>query len=187
MEEEATSIDDVVVVAYGTASRASLTGSVASVKGDAIEKRPTTSATAALEGAAPGIQVNSSYGQPGNDPTIRIRGFGSVNGTNNPLYVIDGVPYGGNISDLNSTDIESISVLKDAASAALYGNRASNGVILITTRQGRKDKLTLNLTMKQGIYERGIKEYDRLGIKDWMEVQWRGLKNSGMKIGRAHV
>ncbi len=180
MEEEATSIDDVVVVAYGTASRASLTGSVASVKGDAIEKRPTTSATAALEGAAPGIQVNSSYGQPGNDPTIRIRGFGSVNGTNNPLYVIDGVPYGGNISDLNSTDIESISVLKDAASAALYGNRASNGVILITTRQGRKDKLTLNLTMKQGIYERGIKEYDRLGIKDWMEVQWRGLKNSGM-------
>ena len=127
------SLDDVVVVAYGTANKESLTGSVAVVGAQEIEDRPVTSVTAALEGNAPGVQVNNSVGQPGAAPSIRIRGFNSVNGTSSPLYVVDGVPYTGSIADLNPADIESMSVLKDAASSALYGNRGANGVILITT------------------------------------------------------
>ena len=90
---------------------------------------------------------------------------------------MDGVPYGGNISDLNPADIESISVLKDAASAALYGNRASNGVILITTKKGKQGKMNVSLDIKQGTYSRGIPEYDRLGVNDWMHMQWEQLKN----------
>ena len=105
-------LDEVVVVAYGTASKQSLTGSVASIDAKELELRPVTSATSALEGTAPGIQVNSSYGEPGSNKTqIRIRGFGSVNGTNEPLIVVDGVPYNGDITDINSDDIESMSVM----------------------------------------------------------------------------
>ena len=180
LEEDATDIENVVIVAYGTATRASLTGAVAQVKADEIEKRPTSSVTSALEGTTTGVQVNNTFGEPGSEPTIRIRGFGSVNGSNSPLYVVDGVAFGGNISDLNPADIESISVLKDASSAALFGNRASNGVVLITTKQGRKDKLSVNVAVKQGFYQRGIAEYDRLDADPWMETMWRGAKNYAM-------
>lgn len=128
--------------------------------------------TSTLEGASPGIQVNSSYGEPGFSPDIRIRGFGSINGSNNPLYVVDGTIFGGSISDLNPADIESVNVLKDAASASLYGNRAANGVILITTKRGQSNKLNVRLNTKQGVYTRGIAEYDRLGPNDWMETMF---------------
>jgi TonB-dependent SusC/RagA subfamily outer membrane receptor len=131
-------LDEVIVVAYGTANKESLTGSVAVVGAKEIEDRPVTTATAALEGNAPGVQVNNTYGSPGSEPSIRIRGFSSVNGSNAPLYVVDGVPYESGISDINPADIESISVLKDAASSALYGNKGSNGVILITTKKAKK-------------------------------------------------
>ncbi|WP_296259086.1 SusC/RagA family TonB-linked outer membrane protein [uncultured Phocaeicola sp.] len=170
-------LDEVVVVAYGTASKQSLTGSVASIDAKELELRPVTSATSALEGTAPGIQVNSSYGEPGSNKTqIRIRGFGSVNGTNEPLIVVDGVPYNGDITDINSDDIESMSVLKDAASAALYGNKAANGVILITTKRGKDSKLNVRVNVKQGIYNRAIPEYDHMGINDWMETMRLGYK-----------
>ena len=132
-------LDEVVVVAYGTASRQSITGAVASIDSKKLEMRPVTEVTGTLEGAAPGIQVNNSYGEPGSDKSeIRIRGFGSVNGTNAPLIVVDGSPYGGSLNDINPQDIESISVLKDASSAALYGNKAANGVIMITTKNGSR-------------------------------------------------
>ena len=134
-------LDEVVVVAYGTASRQSITGAVASIDSKKLEMRPVTEVTGTLEGAAPGIQVNNSYGEPGSDKSeIRIRGFGSVNGTNAPLIVVDGSPYGGSLNDINPQDIESISVLKDASSAALYGNKAANGVIMITTKKGKSHK-----------------------------------------------
>ena len=174
-------LDDVIVVAYGTASKASLTGAVAAVDTKTIEQTISSSVTAALEGAAPGVQVNNTYGEPGSDPTIRIRGFGSINGSNAPLYIVDGFPFNGNISDLNSNDIESMTVLKDATSAALYGNRASNGVILITTKTAKNEgKPVVTLTTNQGAYVRGIKEYERLAPKEWMEAQWTGLKNYTM-------
>jgi len=168
-------LEEVVVVAYGTASKQSLTGAVASLDAKEMELRPVTQATNALEGAAPGIQVNNSYGEPGSDKTsIRIRGFGSINGSNEPLIVVDGSPYSGNLNDINPQDIESMSVLKDASSAALYGNKAANGVVLITTKKGKSNKLNLRMNVKQGMYTRAIPQYDKLGAKDWMEAMLQG-------------
>lgn len=173
------SMDEVVVVAYGTAKKESITGAVTSISAATLEKRPLTNAVAALEGAAAGIQVNNTVGQPGSSPTIRIRGFSSANFNNDPLYVIDGVPFGGNVADINPNDIESISVLKDAASSALYGNRATNGVIIMTTKKGAKNNpFSLNFTMNQGFYDKGINEYEKIGPNDFMETMWKGYRNS---------
>ncbi|MBQ5697095.1 MAG: TonB-dependent receptor plug domain-containing protein, partial [Muribaculaceae bacterium] len=153
LASESTTLDDVVVVAYGTATKESLTGSVAVVGAKEIEDRPVTSATAALEGNAPGVQVNSTTGQPGDDASIVIRGIGSVTSSTAPLIVVDGMQFNGAVSDINPQDIESMSVLKDAASCALYGNKGANGVILITTKRAKKrDKIDVNLTVRQGIY-----------------------------------
>ena len=183
LRSDANNLDEVVVVAYGTQKKTSLTGAIQEVKSEEILLRPTSSVASALEGTVTGVQVNSTYGVPGEDPSIRIRGIGTVNGSSSPLYILDGVPYGGNISDLNPQDIESMSVLKDAASAALYGNRASNGVILITTKKGKQGKLNVTLDIKQGTYSRGIPEYDRLGTNQWMEAQWLNMKNNRLSAG----
>lgn len=168
----------VVTIAYGAAKKSSLTGAVASVSAEKIENRITSDVTSALEGTVAGVQVNSTYGAPGESPTIRIRGIGTVNGDASPLYVVDGVPYDGDSAELNPADIESVSVLKDAASAALYGNRASNGVVLITTKQGTpNEKVQMRLDIRQGIYARGQKEYDVLTPDEWMEAEWLNMKN----------
>lgn len=181
LQNDATQLDEVLVtVAYGSAKKSSLTGAISTVSEKMIEARPVSSVTSALEGNTSGIQVNSTMGAPGTDPSIRIRGIGTVNGVSTPLYVLDGAPYGGNISDLNPSDIENISVLKDAASAALYGNRASNGVILITTKKGTGGKLSFDLKINQGTYTRGIKEYKRTNAKQFMEAFWQNVKNSQM-------
>jgi TonB-linked SusC/RagA family outer membrane protein len=181
LKSDAEALDEVIVVAYGTAKKSSLTGAVSQVDAKKIENNIGTSVTGALEGMAPGVQVNNTYGEPGASPTIRIRGIGTINGDSAPLYVVDGAPYDGNIADLNPGDIESLTVLKDAASSALYGNRAANGVILITTKKAKKsDKPAVTLNIKQGAYTRGIAEYDRLDADPWMEVQWTGLKNARM-------
>ena len=175
-------LDDVVVVAYGTAKRSSLTGSVSVVGEDKIKKSLSTTATAALEGAAPGIQVNSSYGEPGSNPEIRIRGIGTlVKGAEEPLYVVDGVPFEGNISEINPNDIDNMSILKDASSSALYGSRAANGVVIITTKKGQNNgKASVTLNINQGVYTRGMSEYDRLGANQWMETSWQAMKNFAM-------
>lgn len=166
-----TSLDDVVVIAYGTGTKESLTGSVAVVGAKQIEDRPVSSVTAALEGNAPGVMVDNSTTRPGESPTIRIRGFNSINGNNSPLYVVDGVVYDGDIADINPADIESMSVLKDAASCALYGNRGANGVILINTKRAKgQGKVDVNLQMRLGMYERGLSFYDKLGANEWMET-----------------
>jgi TonB-linked SusC/RagA family outer membrane protein len=182
LKHENTDLDEIVVVAYGTAKRQSITGSVSVVGEEKIKDRITTSVTAALEGSAPGIQVNNTYGEPGSAPTIRIRGIGSLVGSaQSPLYVVDGVVFDGNISELNPNDIESMSVLKDAASAALYGNRAANGVILITTKKGKgAGKPQISLKVNHGFYNRGIPEYERLGADQWMEASWTAMKNFAM-------
>ncbi len=171
-------LDEVVVVAYGTANKESLTGSVAVVGAKEIEDRPVTTVTAALEGNAPGVQVNNTYGTPGSAPSIRIRGFSSVNGDNNPLYIVDGIEYAGSIADLNPNDIESMSVLKDAASCALYGNKGANGVVLITTKKAKKvGKIDVSLSISQGMYNRGLPMYERLGANDWMEASFQAKMN----------
>ena len=179
-----TNLEDVVVVAYGTANKESLTGSVAVVGAKEIEDRPVTSATAALEGNAPGVQVNNTTGAPGSDPEIRIRGFNSINGSSTPLTVVDGVIYNGSIADLNPNDIESMSILKDAASCALYGNRGANGVILITTKKAKKvGKIDVTVSIRQGMYTRQLPFYDTLSANPWMETALVGLANGGVSSG----
>jgi TonB-linked SusC/RagA family outer membrane protein len=173
-------IDDVIVVAYGTQKKESLTGAVSQINAEDIENRLTTSVTGALEGAAPGVQVNNTYGEPGSAPSIRIRGFSSME-ANSPLYVVDGAAFDGNIAELNPNDIESMSVLKDAAATALYGNRASNGVILITTKRGSGNaNPTITFKTNQGYFTRGLPEYERLGADKWMETSWQAMKNYAM-------
>ncbi|HHT29380.1 TonB-dependent receptor [Petrimonas mucosa] len=180
MVSDAQLLSEVVVVAYGQQRREAITGAVAQVKTEKITQRPIASATAALEGQALGVQVNNSYGEPGAEATIRIRGFNSITGSNTPLYVVDGVPMGGNVSDINPNDIESISVLKDASSAALYGNRAANGVILITTKSGNfgEEKIQVTADIKEGVYQRATKEYALLDARQFMEAQWQARRNS---------
>ena len=180
-------MDEVVVVAYGTAKRQSITGSVAVVDSKKISDRIGSSVTGALEGSAPGVQVNNSYGEPGAAPKIHIRGVGTlVSGADQPLYIVDGTPFEGNIAELNPNDIDNMSVLKDASSAALYGNRAANGVVLITTKRAKyASKPNISVKIDQGFYKRGIPEYDRLGANQWMEASWKAMRNFAMsgKLG----
>lgn len=132
--EEGVSLDEVVVVGYSTQKKANLTGAVTAIGTKEMENRPLTSAATALQGAAPGVFINQNSGQPGRDNVlIRIRGVGTLNNAN-PLVLVDGIE--APISNLNPDDIESITILKDAASAAIYGSRAANGVVLVTTKRG---------------------------------------------------
>ncbi len=181
LDADATRIDELIVTAYGAQKKESITGAVASVSAETIEKRVTSTPVAALEGASAGVQVNNTYGEPGSGPSIRIRGFTTINGSNSPLYVIDGVPFSGSITDLSNADIESMTVLKDAASAALYGNRASNGVIVITTKKGKQNtKTSVSFSANMGVYTLGLEDYDKIDTDTWMEVMYTGLKNQAM-------
>ncbi|HRG24078.1 MAG TPA: SusC/RagA family TonB-linked outer membrane protein [Chitinophagaceae bacterium] len=180
MASASKALSEVVVVAYGNQKKESITGSVAVIGSEQLQTRLATNISQALAGAAPGISATSGNGQPGSSAAIRIRGFGSVNASNSPLYVVDGFPYEGFIGDLNTNDIESITLLKDASSTALYGARAANGVVMITTKKGKKGAPKINITASTGISQRGIAEYDRVGTMDYYPVMWQALKNSLM-------
>lgn len=174
------SMEEVVVTAYGTARRRTFTGSVSQVGATEIGKQQISNLTRSLEGLVPGLKSTSGSGQPGAGSDIRIRGIGSINASSSPLYVVDGQPYGGDINSINPADIESISVLKDAASAALYGARGSNGVIMITTKKG-KGKPRFDLQARYGINDRGVPEYDV--IRDpglFLETYWETLYNEAL-------
>ncbi|MEJ0081882.1 MAG: TonB-dependent receptor plug domain-containing protein [Puia sp.] len=131
------SLNDVVIVGYGTQQKKDVTGAISRVKADEFIKRPLVKVEQALQGTASGVVVQSNSGQPGQPMSVRIRGANSISGANDPLYVIDGF-IGGNISSLNMNDIESMEVLKDASATAIYGSRASNGVVIITTKTGKE-------------------------------------------------
>lgn len=124
-----------IVVPYGVAKKSTFTGSAGVVDSKAIGQAQSASVSNALQGTLAGVQTFSASGQPGEDATIRIRGVGSINASNAPLYVVDGVPYDGALSSIANSDIESVTVMKDAASATLYGSRAANGVVMITTKK----------------------------------------------------
>ena len=141
MKEDNTTLNDVVVIGYGTMKKKLVTGATVQVKGDDIAKLNTTNALEAMQSSTPGVQITQSSSQPGKGYKVYIRGIGTT-GDSQPLYVIDGVA-GGNLDGINPNDIESIDVLKDAASAAIYGSRAANGVILVTTKQGKEGKIEL--------------------------------------------
>ena len=171
-------MDEVLVVAYGTTRKEALTGSVGQIKAGEIAKRPLNNVTAVIEGAIPGVVTNSANGQPGSGVAIRVRGFGSINATSEPLLVVDGVPYTGGTSNINPADVESITVLKDAASTALYGSRAANGVVIITTKKGQKGRNNISVRLMQGVASRGLKEYERIDAFDYYPVLWESYRNS---------
>lgn len=168
----------IVQVPYGTVKKTSFTGSEATVTTKSLEKQQLTSVTKALEGLVPGIITTNGGGDPGSGASILIRGVGSVNASSSPLYVLNGVPYDGSISALSMDDIESVTVLKDAAAAALYGSRAANGVIMITTKKGKRGKTAVNATVRQGFMSRAIPEYDRIGSGEYYETMWEALRNN---------
>lgn len=175
MMEDATTLDEVVVVGYGTQKRANLTGSVTSIETDDLASRPFATTSNALQGVAPGVTVTSGSGAPGNTGTIRIRGIGTLNDAN-PLVLIDGVEGDLNLIDPNL--IESINVLKDAASSAIYGSRAANGVILVTTKRAEGDALKVSYHAYTG-FQRPTNLPDRLGAIDHMELINLAYANSG--------
>ncbi len=142
IEEDSESLEEVVVVGYGTMKKKLVTGATVQVKGDEIAKLNTTNALEAMQSSTPGVQITQSSSQPGKGFKVYIRGIGTI-GDAQPLYVIDGVA-GGNLDGINPNDIESIDILKDAASAAIYGSRAANGVILVTTKQGKAGKIEIS-------------------------------------------
>ena len=177
LKEDAYNLDELIVVAYGTARKESFTGSVAVVGDEDLAQRKVSNITKALDGLAPGVQSTSGSGQPGSGTSIVIRGFGSINASTSPLYVVDGIPYDGAISAINPDDIESISILKDASASVLYGSRAANGVVLITTKKGSTDGVTVDLSVKVGVSSRAIPRYETVGAKDYMEIMYSAFAN----------
>ncbi|MDA9985144.1 SusC/RagA family TonB-linked outer membrane protein, partial [Flavobacteriaceae bacterium] len=161
IKNDASELQEVVVTAYGTQKRESIAGAVSIINADQIENATYSNAAKSLEGLVSGLRVIQSSGQPGSDPIIRIRGFGSINADNSPLIVLDGVPYSGSLNSINPQDIESTSVLKDANSTSLYGNKASNGAILITTKKGAKNrKPQISIDSRYGLTQRGVEDYN---------------------------
>ena len=180
LHSDAEMLDEVMVVAYGTTKKSSFTGSAAVVGADKIKERPVANVTKALEGSVAGVQMTSGSGQPGSGSSMVIRGFGSINASSNPLYVVDGVPYGGSISAINPNDIESITVLKDASAGALYGSRGANGVVMITTKKGSEGKTTVNLKANWGVVSRAIPRYETMDEAGFLETAFQNYRNKGI-------
>lgn len=185
MKEDTNYLDETIVVAYGTATKSSFTGSAAMVKSETIENRVATNVTTALAGTAPGVQVISSSGDPAsNGSSIVIRGIGSMSASNTPLYVVDGMPYDGSISDINPNDVESISVLKDAAASAIYGARGANGVVLITTKRASSNEVNVKVDAKWGSNSRLIPQYDVISDPAlYYETHYKRMYNQMLYAG----
>ena len=179
MKENAELLDEVVVVAYGTAKKSSFTGSAEVVKQDRIEKRVVADISKALDGTVAGVQSTSGSGQPGSGASMVIRGFGSISASNTPLYVVDGTPFDGALNTINPNDIESVTVLKDASAGALYGSRGANGVVMITTKRGGKEnnRISINLKANWGISSRAIPKYETVNEAEYLELAFEAYKN----------
>ncbi|MEH6406382.1 MAG: TonB-dependent receptor plug domain-containing protein, partial [Leeuwenhoekiella sp.] len=149
--QDTNSLSEVILVGYGSQLKREITGSVQTVKAEELSDIPVSQVTQKLQGRLSGVQINQTTGKPGGGMSVRIRGQLSVSGGSSPLYVIDGFPISGDISDINPDEIEDISILKDAASTSLYGSRAANGVVLITTKKGRLGKTDINFSTSTGM------------------------------------
>lgn len=188
METDETLLDEVMVVAYGTAKRSAFTGSASVVKADEIGKLQTSNPISAIAGRASGVRFTQNSGQPGiSDPDIRIRGISSYTASSKPLYVVDGVPFDGALSTISQQDIESMTVLKDAGSTALYGARAANGVVIITTKKGamRDGQSVINIDAKWGVNARATQDYDVIkNPAQFYETHYAALRNYALVNGQ---
>ena len=178
-------LDEVIVVAYGEQKRSSFTGSAGVVGADKISQRQTNTVVDALEGQVAGVQMYKSGGDPTATPTILVRGISSINAGKDPLIVVDGAPYYGSWSDINPADVASMTVLKDAASNALYGARGANGVIMITTKSAKQGRTTISLDAKWGSVSRASKTYDMISDPgQYYELQYQSLYNKYISDGK---
>lgn len=170
LEDDNTKLNDVVVIGYGTARKKDITGSVATIKSDVLAAVPVANASEALTGKMPGVQITTTEGSPDADVKIRVRGGGSITQSNDPLFVVDGFPVDG-ISDIPASEIEDITVLKDASSTAIYGSRGANGVILVTTKSGKSGKTSVSYNAYYS-WKKVAKSYDVLSAKDYVKWQY---------------
>ncbi len=178
LESDERMLEEVLIIGYGTVSADKHVGASAQIDSDKISGRPNANALAAIVGAAPGVQTTLGSGAPGSSPDVRIRGFGSINASNSALYVVDGVPYDSGIANINPDDVESISILKDASTTAIYGSRGANGVVMITTKSGKPKKSSLNFHASYGTLDRGLPEYERVTAEQYYPLMWEVLRNS---------
>ena len=186
LSEDTEMLEDVIVIAYGTAKKESFTGSASVLSSKELKKRQVSNVTNALAGAVSGVQAISSTGQPGSSATIRIRGFGSMSASNSPLYVVDGVPYDGSINSINPNDIETMTVLKDAAATAIYGHRAANGVVIITTKKGTTKDAVITFEGRWGNNTRAVPNYNVMTDPDmYYETLYKALYNSRYQAGNS--
>lgn len=187
MKEDANILDEIVVVGYGTTTKQSFTGTAKVVKTENLEAKSVSNVSQALAGEIAGVNVINTSGQPGTAATIRIRGFGSVNGNRDPLYVVDGVPFSGSINSINPSDIESTTVLKDASATAIYGSRGANGVIMITTKTGKSGKTSVEVDLKTGVNFQLLPRYDVIKSPDeYIELSWHAMANQGLFDGKTN-
>ncbi|MCH4824536.1 SusC/RagA family TonB-linked outer membrane protein [Gramella lutea] len=201
MTVDAAALDEVVVVGYGTATKQSFTGSATTIEAENLDVKSTSNITQALAGEVAGVNVINTSGQPGTASTIRIRGYGSVNGNRDPLYVIDGVPLNvstgadpndpdneaiNTINSINPADIKSTTILKDATATAIYGSRGANGVVLITTKSGSAGEDYIEVDVKTGVNTQMIPRYDVLrSPEEYIGYVWEGIYNRGVITGQA--
>ena len=178
LSPDAESLEETIVVAYGVQKKSSFTGSATQLSGEKLSKMQTSNIAKSLEGAVAGLMTASSSGTPGSGASFQIRGFGSVSASTAPLIVVDGVPYEGSLNSIPAQDMESITVLKDAAANSMYGARGSNGVIIITTKRGTAGKVNINFDAKVGVNSRSVPSYDIITDPgEYYEVAWEAIRN----------
>ena len=178
MQSDSQVMDDVVVTAFGATKREAFTGSAAEVKAEDIAKVQTSNVAQSLAGKVAGLQLVNASGKPGSAPSIRIRGFSSINASQEPLYVVDGIPYDGDLNNINPADIESMTVQKDATSTSLYGARGANGVVMITTKRSKSRDAIVNVDAKWGVTSKALQNYDYItNPAEYYEVYYSALNN----------
>ena len=186
LEVDAAALDEVIVVGYGTATRQSFAGTASTIDAEKLELKSFSNVSQALAGEVAGVNVINTSGQPGSAATIRIRGFGSVNGNRAPLYVVDGVPFSGSINSINPADIASTTILKDASATAIYGSRGANGVVLINTKTGSSTDNYIEVDIKTGVNDQLIPRYDVISSpEEYIGYVWEGIYNRGVSTGSA--
>ena len=183
LDPDVVAIDEVMVVAYGTGKKSTFTGSASVVKKESLEKVKASNVTQALQGQSSGVQVLNNSGEPGADATIMIRGIGSMNASSSPLYVVDGTAYDGYLNSINPNDIESMTILKDASATALYGSRAANGVVMITTRKGSSEKGQINFRSTWGFSSLAVDMPRALTPEEFTTMTWTAMRNGYMDGG----
>lgn len=178
LDNSENSLQEVIVTAYGTQTKESIAGSISTLKSKDLEQVQSANVVQSLAGKVGGVQIRSTSGQPGAPATVRFRGLGSISSSNDPLYVVDGVPFNGDVASISSQDIAEMSFLKDAAANALYGSRGANGVIIITTKKGlNNNKIDMTIDSRVGVNSRATKDYDYITDPgEYYELRWQRLR-----------